>query len=57
MPTMSAWFEQSREKENVEDSDFGKLGVNSVGTDVGLSTNSGRDAMIPEEGVTTRKPV
>jgi hypothetical protein len=41
-------------RKNVED--FGKFWASSVGTDDGLWTNPGRDAMIPEEKVTTRKP-
>ena len=36
--------------------DFGKFWASSVGTDVGLLTRPGKDAMIPEEKVTTRKP-
>jgi hypothetical protein len=41
-------------RKNVED--FGKFWASSVGTDVGLLTNPGRDAIIPEERVTTKKP-
>jgi hypothetical protein len=41
-------------RKNVED--FGKFWASSVGTDVGLLTIPGKDAMIPDERVTTRKP-
>jgi hypothetical protein len=41
-------------RKNVED--FGKFWASSVGTDVGLLIIPGKDAMIPDERVTTRKP-